>query len=127
VARKACGGFASVAAVAAGCFAMMAVGGVWLLHAYTAPALLVGFVVLQGAGIGIGGVMRPVVAAELLGRKNFGVIAGLVGLMHMSGYALGPSVSAMVWARGGYDRVIVLAIGAAFVATAALLAAWSRR
>jgi len=119
--------FASIAAVSAGCFAMMAVAGICLLHAGTAPVLLVGFVVLQGAGIGIAGVMRPVVTAELLGRKNFGVISGLVGLMHMSGYALGPSVSAMVWARGGYDRVIVLAIGAAFVATAALLAAWSRR
>ena len=54
--------------------------------------------------------MRPVVTSELLGRRNFGVVSGLVGLMHMGGYALGPSVSAMVWTWGGYDRVIVLAI-----------------
>ncbi len=119
--------FASIATVSVGCFAVMAMAGICLLHAGTAPALLVGFVVLQGAGIGIAGVMRPVVTAELLGRKNFGVVSGLVGLMHMSGYALGPSVSAVVWAWGGYDRVIVLAIGAAFAATAALLAAWGRR
>ena len=117
--------FASTVVVAStGCFAMMAIAGACLLHAGTAPSLVVGFVVLQGAGIGVASVMRPVVTAELLGRRNFGVVSGLVGLMHMGGYALGPSVAAMVWAWGGYDRVIVLAIGAAVVATAALLAAW---
>ena len=116
--------FASTVAASTGCFAMMAIAGTCLLHAGTAPALVAGFVVLQGAGIGVASVMRPVVTAELLGRRNFGVVSGLIGLMHMSGYALGPSVSAVVWAWGGYDRVIVLAIGSAVAATAALLAAW---
>ena len=106
------------------CFAMMAVAGVCLLHANSAPALVIGFVVLQGAGIGIASVMRPVVTTELLGRRNFGVVSGLIGLMHMGGYAIAPSVSALVWASGGYDRVIVLAVAAAVVAVAALLAAW---
>ena len=118
--------FASTVVASTGCFAMMAMAGVCLLDAGAAPVLLAGFVVLQGAGIGIASVMRPVITAELLGRRNFGVVSGLVGLMHMGGYALGPSVSAMVWTWGGYDRVIVLAIGAAVAATAALLAAWSR-
>ena len=106
------------------CFAMMAVAGMCLLHASSAPALVIGFVVLQGAGIGIASVMRPVVTAELLGRRNFGVVSGLIGLMHMGGYAIAPSVSALVWASGGYDRVIILAVTAAVVAVAALLAAW---
>ena len=116
--------FASTVVASTGCFAMLAVAGTCLLNAGTAPALLAGFVVLQGAGIGVASVMRPVVTAELLGRRNFGVVSGMIGLMHMGGYALGPSVSAMVWAWGGYDRVIVLAVGAAVAATAALLAAW---
>ena len=115
--------FASTVVASTGCFAMMAIAGTCLLNAGAAPALLAGFVVLQGAGIGIASVMRPVITAELLGRRNFGVVSGLVGLMHMGGYALGPSVSAMVWAWGGYDRVIVLAIAAACIAIAALLAA----
>ena len=116
--------FASTVVASTGCFAMMATAGVCLLGADAAPSLLVGFVVLQGAGIGIASVMRPVVTAELLGRRNFGVVSGMIGLMHMGGYALGPSVSAMVWAWGGYDRVIVLAVGAAVAAMAGLLAAW---
>ena len=116
--------FATTLVASTGCFAKMAVAGTCLLNADAAPVLLVGFVMLQGAGIGVASVMRPVVTAQLLGRKNFGVVSGLIGLMHMSGYAVGPSVSAMVWAWGGYDRVIVLAIAAAVIAIAVLLAAW---
>ncbi|MCY4468198.1 MAG: MFS transporter [Thiotrichales bacterium] len=116
--------FATPLAASAGCFAMMALAGTCLLHAGTVPALLVGFVVLQGAGIGVASVMRPVITVELLGRKNFGVVSGLIGLMHMGGYAIAPSVSALVWAAGGYDRVIILATAAACIAIVALLAAW---
>ena len=116
--------FASTVVASTGCFAMMAMAGICLLHADTAASLLVGFVVLQGAGIGVASVMRPVVTAELLGLRNFGVVSGMIGLMHMGGYALGPSVSAIVWAWGGYDRVVLLGAGAAVVAMALLLAAW---
>ena len=116
--------FANTLVASTGCFAMMAIAGACLLNAGAAPALLVGFVVLQGAGIGVASVMRPVVTAELLGRRNFGVVSGLIGLMHMSGYALGPSVAAIVWSAGGYDRVVLLAVAAAVIAIAALLAAW---
>ena len=116
--------FANTLVASTGCFAMMAVAGLCLLNSGAAPMLLVGFVVLQGAGIGVASVMRPVVIAELLGRKNFGVVSGLIGLMHMSGYALGPSVAAIAWSSGGYDLVILLAISAAIIAIVALLAAW---
>ena len=116
--------FATTLAASTGCFAMMALAGLCLLNAGATPALVIGFVVLQGAGIGVASVMRPVVTAELLGRRNFGVVSGLIGLMHMGGYAVAPTVSALVWASGGYDRVIVLAVAAAVAATAALLMAW---
>ena len=116
--------FATTLAASTGCFAMMALAGLCLLNAGATPALVIGFVVLQGAGIGIAGVMRPVMTAELLGRRNFGVVSGLIGLMHMSGYAIAPTVSALVWASGSYDRVITLAVAAAVAAIAALLMAW---
>ena len=118
------GRLATPLAASAGCFAMMTIAGVCLLNAGATPVLVIGFVVLQGAGIGVASVMRPVITAELLGTRNFGVVSGLIGLMHMGGYAIAPSVSALVWAWGGYDRVIVLAIAAAAAAIAALLAAW---
>ena len=107
-----------------GCYAMLGIAGVCLLETPALPWLVVGFVVLQGAGIGISSIMRPMVTAEILGRRNFGVIAGLMGLAHMGGYALGPSVAALVWERAGYDGVLTLGIGAAATATAALSVAW---
>ena len=116
--------FAGTRAMSIGSFAMMATAGVCLLNADTVPALVIGFVVLQGAGIGVASVMRPVMTADLLGRKNFGVVSGLIGLMHMGGFAIAPSVSAFVWAWGGYDRVIGLAVAAAAASVVTLLAAW---
>ena len=116
--------FAGTLVASTGCFAMMAMAGICLLAAGAAPALVAVFVVLQGAGIGVASVMRPVVIVELLGKRNFGVVSGLIGLMHMGGYALGPSVSALVWASAGYDRVIALAVAAAVTAMTALLVAW---
>ena len=93
--------FATPQTASVGCFAMMAIAGACLLNAGAAPSLLIVFVVLQGAGIGVASVMRPVVTGQLLGRRNFGVVSGLIGLMHMGGYALGPSVAALAWVSGG--------------------------
>ena len=118
--------FASARVASIGCFAMMAVAAMCLLNVRAEPSLLVSFVVLQGAGIGIASIMRPLVTVELLGRKNFGAVSGLIGLMHVGGYAVGPSISALVWAAGGYDWVIVLGGAAAIAATIALLMAWRR-
>ena len=118
--------FASARIASIGCFAMMAIAAICLLNVRAAPSLVVMFVVLQGAGIGIASVMRPLVTVELLGRKNFGAVSGLVGLMHVGGYAAGPSVSALVWAVRGYDWVIALGGLAAIAAATALLMAWRR-
>jgi MFS family permease len=65
-----------------------------------------------------------VVVAELLGRRNFGVVSGLLAVPYMGGYALGPTIAALVWESGGYDLVLLLAILAAVLGFLALLAAW---
>ena len=115
--------FVTTLATYIGCIAMMALAGVCLLNVGAAPALVIGFVALQGAGNGIAGIMRPMATAQLLGRENFGVVSGLIGLMYMGGYAIAPTISALAWESGGYDLVITLAIAAAVVAIAVLLAA----
>ncbi len=106
------------------CYSLLAVAAGCLLGAVRVPSLLVGFVVLQGMGIGIASIMRPVVTAELLGRQNFGVVSGLMGLAHMGGYAIGPTVAAVVWSAGGYDRVLTLALSCAALAVLLVLGAW---
>lgn len=124
LAMMAAGGRVATLAIAVASYAAMGLAAMALLGAGLAPGLVVGFVILQGAGIGVTSIVRPVVIAELLGRRDFGIIAGLLAAPYMAGYAVAPTVAALVWEAGGYDLVLLLAVSATAVALAALLAAW---
>jgi MFS family permease len=115
----------SILGIAAVSYVSLGIAGFALLGTSTIPALLVGFVLFQGSGYGVTSIVRPVVTAEFLGRTNFGVISGLLALPFITATAAAPTVAAFVWERGGYDRVIVLAIGAAIVGLISLLSAAS--
>ncbi|MDH3476535.1 MAG: MFS transporter, partial [Rhodospirillales bacterium] len=114
----------STLAISLGCYLALGLAAGALLGASAVPGLVVGFVIFQGAGIGVTSIIRPVVVAELLGRTNFGVVSGLLAVPYMGGYAAGPTIAALVWERGGYDLVLLLAILAAVLGLLALLAAW---
>lgn len=113
----------SILGIAAVSYLSLGIAAAALLGTSAIPALLVGFVLFQGSGYGVTSIVRPVITADLLGRTNFGVISGLLALPFIAATAAAPSIAAFVWERGGYDRVIHLAIGAACVGLAALLAA----
>jgi len=115
----------SILAIAAASYIALGIAALSLLGTSSIPTLLVGFVLFQGSGYGVTSIVRPVVTAEFLGRANFGVISGLLALPFITATAAAPTVAAFVWERGGYDRVIMLAITAAGVGLMALLsAAW---
>ena len=69
------------------------------------------FVIPYGASYGVFSIVRPVLAAEFLGRERFGVIAGLLAFPYVLSGALGPILSAGLWSLGGYDLVLGLSIG----------------
>ena len=94
-----------------------------LYNASIIPTLLVSFVLFQGAGHGIISILRPVIIAEYLGRKDFGLMAGLLAAIYLVGYALAPSMGAFIWKIGGYDRVIEFAIAMTLISFAAITAA----
>ena len=110
----------------AACFLAMGIASVALLGTNTLPFLLIGFVVFQGAGYGATSIMRPVVIAELLGEKNFGLIAGFLALPYLAAAAAAPTIAALLWQVGGYDVVIAFAGGASVVGLVALLGAATR-
>ena len=114
----------STIAIAMGCYIAMGLAAGALLGASLVPSLVVGFVIFQGAGVGVTSIIRPVVVAELLGRRDFGVISGMLAVPFMGGYAASPTVAALVWESGGYELVLLLAISAAVLGLLALLAAW---
>ncbi len=107
----------------AGCFIAMSIASMALLEAGVFPFLLVGFVLLQGAGYGATSIMRPVVTAELLGSQNFGFTAGLLAVPFLGAAAAAPTVAALIWRVGGYDLVIWFATAMAVLGLASLLSA----
>ena len=109
--------------VAMACYLGMAVGCAALLMAGVAPWLVVVFVVLHGAGYGTASIVRPVLTAEVLGRRRFGVISGMLAIPFMGGFAIGPTAAALLWEAGGYDLVVGLAVAAALAGMVAVVAA----
>ncbi|MEM7344259.1 MAG: MFS transporter, partial [Chloroflexota bacterium] len=109
----------------AGCFVVMMAASFSLFGTTLLSAFLVVFIVLQGSGYGATSILRPVVTAEILGRKNFGLIAGFLAIPFLVASALAPTIAALIWQAGGYDIVIWFAAGAALVGLVSLLIAAS--
>lgn len=110
--------------IAIGCNLAMAVAIGLLMAAAIDPSFVVGFVILMGAGIGVNSIVRPLVVNELLGRKNFGLITGLLNVPTTMGYAITPTLAAIIWVSGGYDLVLVVALAVTLLGLGALLLAW---
>ena len=107
--------------IAAASFVAMTLAGLALLGVGAAPILIVIFVLLQGAGYGVTSILRPVLVAELLGRRKFGVVAGMLAVPFLAVFALAPMLASLIWGLGGYDLVIWMAVVASLVGLAALL------
>ena len=105
------------------CTLTVAAASLSLYGAVAIPYLLVGFVLFQGAGHGMVSILRPVITAEYLGRKDFGLIAGVLAAIFLVGFALAPTVGALIWEIGGYDRVIEFTLAMTLTAFAALVMA----
>lgn len=96
------------------CFVMVGIAILLLIATSTTPALLVGFVILFGAGHGIISIARPVIAREILGGNNFGAKFGSMALLYLVGSASAPFVGSLIWEIGGYDLVLPVLIALVF-------------
>ena len=108
------------------CFFGIAAGLAILGAARVEPMLALVFVVPYGAAYGIASIVRPVLTAELMGRANFGVIAGLLAMPYMLGFAVGPTLAAVIWSAAGYDTVIALALALTLTGCLLIIAARHR-
>jgi MFS family permease len=109
--------------VALFCYLGMGMGCTALLFAGLAPWLVAAFVLLHGAGYGTASIVRPVLTAEVLGRRRFGAIAGMLAIPFMGGFAIGPTTAALLWEAGGYDLVVGLAVAMVIAGLGAVIAA----
>ncbi|MBF9048925.1 MFS transporter [Roseobacter sp. HKCCD9010] len=92
----------AMGAVALGAVMMAAAG--WV----AGVVLLFGF--LQGAGHGVVGIMRPVVAREVFGQRDFGAISGAVATPYLLLFALAPFLGAALFGLAGYGPVLILCV-----------------
>lgn len=114
-----------VSNVTVGAIALFAlvVAGICIYFSNIWIGFIVIFVILQGAGNGVSSIVRPLLTAELLGRKNFGLISGIMALPFIGGIAAGPLTSAIIWEYGGYDMVLLFAVAISAIGIVTLLLA----
>ena len=115
--------YVSTVAIAACALLALAIAGICIYWSNIWFGLIVIFVLLQGAGNGVSSIVRPLLTAELLGRKNFGLISGVMALPFLGGTAIGPMVSAILWRYGGYDSVLLVAVAISTLGVLTLLLA----
>lgn len=96
-----------------------------LLDSSASPAFLSAFVILFGGCYGTVSILRPLLARDILGDKNFGAKSGALALPYLAGSAVAPFAGALVWRVGGYDSLLVILI--ALLGVGAALYAWADR
>lgn len=95
------------------CFGALVVASACLFTASWWPLLIFVFVALQGSGVGISSIMKPVAVRDSLGQANFGAISGAMALPTMAGFALSPLLGSLLWEAGGYDLAILIVLAMA--------------
>lgn len=93
-----------------------------LLAASAAPGLIFAVAALQGAGVGLVSILRPVLVADKLGHRGFGAISGAVAVAPILAAAAAPSVGAALLAAGGPPLIYGTSLGMAAAAMA--VAVW---
>lgn len=94
--------------------------GAALIAAGVAPVLIFLFAALQGAGAGLTSILRPLLIADILGRRGFGAISGAVAVAPILASAGAPSIGAGLLHWGGpgmiYGFCLALASGSLGIA-----------
>ncbi len=91
----------------------VAVAGAVLWSAGWLPALIFVFAMLQGAGAGLLSNLRPMLVADLLGRRGFGTVSGAVAVTPILASAAAPSFGAWMLGAGGPGLIYAACLGMA--------------
>jgi len=76
-----------------------------------APVTLSGFVMLFAGAYGTVSILRPLIARDILGGRDFGAKSGALALPYLIGSASAPWLGAVVWRIGGYGLMFAILIG----------------
>ena len=94
--------------------ALVVVAGLVLLAAGLAPGLVFVMAVVQGAGVGLLSILRPVLVADVLGRRGFGEVSGAAAVAPILASAAAPLIGAVLLGWGGpglvYGACLAMAV-----------------
>jgi MFS family permease len=80
------------------------------------PTLWILYILTQGAAAGIASILRPLIAAEVLGRAGFGAIWGVLSIAPLSAQAAAPVLGATILGIAGPQGVVAAALAMAVAA-----------
>lgn len=109
-------------AMAAMAFVGVLMAVLLLMQTTNVPAAAYAFSLVFGASYGLISILKPVVTAQVLGRRAFGAISGFMAVPFLVALATSPQVGAALWRIGGYDLALIVAAGIAALALVALTA-----
>jgi predicted MFS family arabinose efflux permease len=101
--------------------AAMVVASLFLLASGFDVRLIFAFAVLQGSGIGLTSILRPLLTAEQLGTEGFGAISGAMTIGPLLATAVAPLVGAWLLGFGGTSALMLGGLVAALVGFALTL------
>ncbi|MEM8630106.1 MAG: MFS transporter [Pseudomonadota bacterium] len=96
--------------VAIAAFLLLGLSVFLLLIGGSSPTALVGFVVFFGGAYGTVSIIRPIIARDVLGGRNFGAKSGALALPYLVGSATAPYLGALVWGVGGYNLMLAILV-----------------
>lgn len=101
---------------------VVVVAPVFLWFSSGLHVLAFGFAALQGAGMGILTILRPVLVAERLGQERYGATAGLMAIPGLVAMGVSAPLGAGLLAVGGVGAVIIVSFIIALAAVWAVAA-----
>ena len=101
--------------------AMVVLASGLLAIAGAAPVLVFAVVVVQGAGVGLMSIMRPMLIIDVLGRRGFGAISGASAVSPILATAAAPVLGAYLLDRFGAAAIYTCLIGFSGLALALAL------
>ena len=97
-----------------------------LLVAGVAPWMIFTFAMMQGASIGAMSILRPLLVAEVMGRKGFGAVYGAISVAPMLATGAAPVLGALLLSQG-WAAPVLAAMTAGAVALALLMSLGRQR
>jgi OFA family oxalate/formate antiporter-like MFS transporter len=111
--------------VAVGSVCLLAISCLVLAYAQNLWHVML-FVALYAPSYGCSAATMPAIKGDYFGRKNYGSILGLSGMVQMTGAMLGPVVAAMAFDATGSYRVAFLSFAVLLIISAALFMSLGR-